>query len=133
MSKHDKTLPSPFKRKKKGNKLKDMLVNATVIAGLSLGAYKAADFYIDGAVPDLKNTAEWKEEYFNTEADLGSFLYHAHQKEGGKFVHEDLSRYNYSVSVNEYNQEKGNDPKLTGKIYLPDTNKDGKVGPGDNW
>lgn len=133
MNKYDITVPSPFKKKKKKSKLKDILTSAALIAGLSFGTYKAADSYLEGALPDLKNTEEWKSTYFNTEANLGSFLYDSHKKEGGKFVYESLSKYNYSESVKEYNQEKGNDPTLTGKIFLPDTNKDGKVGPGDDW
>lgn len=133
MNKYDITVPSPFKKKKKKNKLKDMLTSAAMIAGLSFGTYKAADFYLGGALPDLKNTAEWKSTYFNTEANLGSFLYDSYKNEGGKFMYESLSKYNYSESVKEYNQERGKDPKLTGEIFLPDTNKDGKVGPGENW
>jgi hypothetical protein len=131
MNKYDITVSSPFKKKKKTNKLRDILVNATIIAGLGFGAYKAVDIYIDGAVPDLKSNAEWIETDFNTNADLGAFLYHSHKKEGGKYMYEGPSRTNYSASVEEYNQEKNNDPKKTGKIYLPDTNKDGEVGPGN--
>ena len=84
MNKYDITVSSPFKKKKKTNKLRDILVNATIIAGLGFGAYKAVDIYIDGAVPDLKSNAEWIETDFNTNADLGAFLYHSHKKEGGK-------------------------------------------------
>jgi hypothetical protein len=127
-------------RNKKTSKLKNILSNSlpfleagVIVAGLSIGSYKCADWYLDGALPDIKQNSEWKSTYFNTEADLGSFLYNSHKKEGGKFVNEGLAKHNYSLSVCEYNQENGNDPKLTGEIYLPDTNKDGKVGPGENW
>ena len=127
-------------RNKKTSKLKSILTNplpilkaGVIVAGLSIGSYKCADWYLEGTLPDLKNTSEWKATYFNTEADLGSFLYHSHKKEGGKFVNEGLAKHNYTLSVYEYNQENGNDPNLTGKVYLPDTNNDGQVGPGDNW
>ena len=37
------------------------------------------------------------------------------------------------ITLEQYNSEKENDPTLTGKIYLPDTNEDGLVGPGEDW
>ena len=42
-------------------KIKDTIINGAIILGSIIGINKCTDWYLHGALPDLKKTADWKE------------------------------------------------------------------------